>query len=302
MAGVLDILSHVIFPILLIAGLGYLFDRRFAPDIQTLSRLAFYVLNPCLIFSGLVGSSIPAGDLVRIAVFALLTFASAAAVAALIARLSAFDAPLTSAFVMVNLGTNSGNYGLAINLFAFGDEGLQQAIVFFLISALLISTAGVFIAARGQKSSRAAARNVLTVPMAYAALVALLMQSLDWSVPETVLRATQLAGRAAVPVMLLVLGMQLARTKVNQSWRPVSLAVLVKLAVCPLLALGWASLLGISGLTRQVGLVQAGTPTAVTVVILANEFDAKPQFAASVVFVSTLLSLGTMTFLLYLLM
>ena len=298
MADVLIILTQVIFPILLIAGVGFLFYRHFVPDIQTLSRLAFYVLNPCLIFSGLVESSIPARDLAHIVLFAFLTFASAAVVAALVARLASFDVPLASAFVMVNLGTNSGNYGLAINLFAFGEAGLQQAIVFFLTSALLISTVGVFIAARGRQSSKDALRNVLGVPMAYAAVAALLVRALDVTVPETVFRATQLAGRAAVPVMLLVLGMQLARTKVNLSWRPVSLAVFIKLAIAPLLALIWVSLLGISGLTRQVGIVQAGTPTAVTMVILANEFDANPQFVASVVFVSTLLSLVTMTVLL----
>jgi predicted permease len=138
----------------------------------------------------------------------------------------------------------------------------------------------------------------LYVPLVYAVIIGVLVRLLRWQLPTAILKATQLAGQATVPILLLLLGMQLARTEVNQAWRPVGWAVLVKLVASPLLALGLLSLLGLRGLAWQVGLVQAGTPTAVTVTILAGEYDAKPRFVATVVFVSTLLSLVTVTFIL----
>ena len=298
MSTLLGILGQVIAPLLIIVGLGYLYERRFGPDIPSLSRLSFYILGPCLVFSGLVTTELPQADLVRMAVFAALNILGVVTIGALWARLLRYEPALASAFTLGALGTNAGNYGLAVTLFAFGQQGLQQALVYFMVSAVLTGTLGVYIAARGRASAAQALRNILHVPLVYAVIVAVAVRLFHWQVPPAILKATQLAGQAAVPVLLLLLGIQLARTETNQAWGPVGWAVLIKLIVSPLLALGLLSLLRVTGLAWQVGVVQAGTPAAVTLTILANEFDAKPRFVATVVLVSTLVSLVTMTFIL----
>jgi predicted permease len=298
LSALLGILGQVIAPLFIIIGLGYAYERRFSPDLPSLSRLSFYVLSPCLIFNSLVTTELPQADLLRMAVFATLNVLGVTCLAALLARLFRYEPSLASAFTLVALGTNAGNYGLAVNLFAFGQPGLQQALIYFIANAILVNTLGVFVAARGQASVGQALRRVLYVPLVYAVIIGVSVRLLHWQLPTAILKATQLAGQATVPILLLLLGMQLARTEVNQAWRPVGWAVLVKLVASPLLALGLLSLLGLRGLAWQVGLVQAGTPTAVTVTILAGEYDAKPRFVATVVFVSTLLSLVTVTFIL----
>ena len=65
-----------------------------------------------------------------------------------------------------------------------------------------------------------------------------------------------------------------------------------------LLGLFFASLLGLSGITRQAAIVEASVPTAVLAMVLATEYDTAPRFTASVVMVSTLASLVTMTLVL----
>jgi predicted permease len=216
----------------------------------------------------------------------------------LVAKVLRLQPPLSNAFIMAIMFTNSGNFGLPLNLFAFGQEGMDTALVFFVTSALLVNSFGVYVASRGKAGAGRAMLNVLKAPMLWAALTGFLVNLLGWSVPETIDKAVQLAGQGAVPIMLLLLGMQLARTSLNENKRAIAAATVVKLAVAPLVALAITVILGMQGLSRQVGILEASMPTAVTTTILTTEYDAAPRFAASMVFVSTLLSLVSLTLLL----
>jgi predicted permease len=115
-------------------------------------------------------------------------------------------------------------------------------------------------------------------------------------------RAITLLGQAAVPAMLVVLGLQLARVSIRGRWKPIALATAARLVVAPLIAFPLAALLGLSGITGQVVIVQASLPTAVISSVLAAEFGADAEFTAAVVFVSTLASIATLTVLLWLVM
>ena len=105
-----------------------------------------------------------------------------------------------------------------------------------------------------------------------------------------VFEAVEIVGSGAVPLMLLLLGMQLARTSIAQGMRIAGLAAFIKLVVAPIIALPLANWLGLAGPTLQACVVEASMPTAVLTTVLAIEFDAKPKFVTSVVFLSTLIS------------
>jgi predicted permease len=115
------------------------------------------------------------------------------------------------------------------------------------------------------------------------------------SVPVTIMRPISLLSDAALPMMVLVLGMQLERAAIPERPSVVALAVVLSLVAAPVIALGLASLLGLSASGRQAGVVLASMPVAVITTILALEFDVAPAFVTSTVFVSTLLSPLTLT-------
>jgi hypothetical protein len=106
-----------------------------------------------------------------------------------------------------------------------------------------------------------------------------------------------LLGDAALPMMILVLGMQLERASFPERPRVVAVAVTLSLAVAPVVALAMASLLGLAGPARQAAVLQASMPTAVVTTILALEYDVMPAFVTSVVLLATLLSPLTLTVL-----
>jgi len=302
MTSFLSVAINVLGPIFLIIGLAVLLDRTLAPDPRAFSRAVVYLFSPCLVFSGIARSDLKADELGLIVAVAALSSLLMALVGWGLARLCRFDRKLESAFMLSVVLINAGNYGLPLNEFAFGQAGLQRAIVFYVVTAVTASTLGVYLASRGAASARRSLLNVLMVPLPYATVLGFVVNMRGISIPIPLDRAVTLLGQAAVPCMLLILGLQLSRTSVKNRLGPVLLATATRLVIAPLIAFGVVHLLGLSGLARQVSIVQASMPTAVMGSVLATEFGSDAEFTTSVVLVSTLASVVTLSVLLTLLM
>jgi predicted permease len=136
---------------------------------------------------------------------------------------------------------------------------------------------------------------VLRIPAIYGIAAALVVIATGVDVPTPLLRPITMLSDAALPLMILVLGMQLERARPPTRPGLVAAAVCVSLIVAPLVALGLTSLLSVSGSARQAVVVLSSMPVAVATTILALEFDASPEFVTSAVFLSTLLSPLTLT-------
>jgi predicted permease len=298
----LEILLNIILPVFIIIALGYSLGRTVALDVKSISRTVLYIFAPALIFSSLVKSSLTTTDSAQVVSFALLTILVVGLLARGITRLLRFDPLMENAFLLSTLFINSGNYGLPVNLFAFGQPGLERAVIYFTTSGLLTNTLAVYLASRGQAGVRQSLLNVFRLPMIYALAAALIIRVTGLTVPAPIFKPLEMAGQASVPVLLVVLGMELARASMDQNLTVVGLAVFVRLVLAAGVALGLAALMGLQGVTRQVCITQASMPTAVTTVVLAIEFGSKPRFVTSVVFVSTLVSIVTLTLLLSLIM
>lgn len=290
------ILYNNIVPVFIVIGLGYILERRLQIEIKSISRTIFYALSPCLVFSSLVTSTISGGEFWDIASFEILITLVVALVAWGVARALRFDRAMESAFLLATIFVNAGNYGLSVNQLAFGDEALARAIIYFVVSSLLINTTGVYLASRGKAKSFDALLNVFKVPIVYAVLLAVFISLINLDVTGSpVFKTVEMVGQGAIPLMLLLLGMQLAKTPLAQGMRTAGLAAFIRLAVAPIIAFSLAKLLGLTGPTLQACIVEASMPTAVTTAVLAIEFDARPEFVTSVIFLSTLASPITLT-------
>lgn len=294
----LSIFVENILPVFIAAGLGYLLDHKFHLDVRTISRTTFYVLTPCLVFTSLARSSVSGGEFGRIILFEVLVVAILLAITWSVARLARLTRQQESAFLLAVLFVNAGNYGLSVNLFAFGQEALARAIIFFVGSTVLINTLGIFLASRGRADVKAALLNVFKVPMVYAVALAFVARSLSWPMTEASwFRALDTVGRAAVPVMLLLLGIQLGRNSLGRDWKRISVATFLRLVLAPLLSLVLAAVVGLTGDARRACVLEASMPTAVTSVILSLEFEVLPEFVTGVIFLSTMLSPLSLTLL-----
>ena len=295
---VLDVFTDIVLPvvIVIILGMALRFFRK--TSVEPISQAALYLFSPALVFLGLAQTDLPLESMGKIVAFGLL-FSLAMY---LIARASGFalrlDRNVQSSLLMSVLFMNAGNLSLPIVKLAFGDAGLDRALVFFALIALLVATIGVYIAARGNQGGMASLKAVAVQPIAYAATAGLALNVLDVSLPELVLRPTELLANAAFPAMLLVLGGTLVGLRTIHEWKMVTVATVLRLWVGMGIGFLLLQLLGVDELTRNVLLVQASAPTAVIVIVLATEFNARPAMATGVVVVSTILSMPTLTVLL----
>jgi predicted permease len=291
----LSIFANDVLPIFIVAGVGFLLTRVLHADVRSLSRITFNALSPCLVFNLLVTSRIGPDAFARMTLLAVIVVLGIGVVARLVTLPFRLDRPMTSAFLLVVMFSNSGNYGLPVVLFAFGQDGLAQASVYFVANAVLTYTLGVFLASAGRRSIGEALRGVLRVPAVYGVAAAALVLATGAAVPVAVQRPIELLSNAALAAMILVLGMQLARGAWPERPALVAAAVTLSLVVTPLLAFVVSALLGMTGAARQAAVVQAGMPSAVLTTILALEFDVEPSFVTACVLLSTLVSTVTVT-------
>src|SRR5215813_3902603 len=279
MSLVASIFASDILPIFVVAGVGFLLARRFRAEVKTLSTVAFNSLSPCLVFNQLVTAQVSGAQSLRIAAFCVLLTVSIGVIARLASVPLRLDRLTLSSFLLVAMFSNSGNYALPVVLFAFGREALAFASVYFVTSAVLIYTAGILVAASGHGSVRTALARLFRVPAVYAVAAAIIVLATGAVVPVAVMRPIRLLSEAAIPVMLLVLGMQLERATTPRHPIAVAAAVVLSLVVAPILAFGLTAVLGLAGAARQAAIIEASMPAAVITAVLALEFDLDAGFA-----------------------
>lgn len=274
----------------MVAGFGYALQRWQVVDKHTLSKTSLYILSPALVFASLVNSRLPGEELFALAAFAVVFITLMAVTAVLVGWGLGLPRRALVTLIIVTIFGNSGNYGLTLVQLRYGDDGLARAIVYFTTSTIVLYSAGIFLASMGELPWRQALGRMLRLPPVYAAFGAVLVYAFDWSIPAPLLRGVEVAGQGAIPVMLLVLGMQMEGFRGHITWRLTAPAVVLRLLVAPVVALLVAGLLGLTGLGRSASIVEAMMPTAVITIILATEFDLQPEAVTSIVVLTTLLS------------
>jgi predicted permease len=292
-----------IIPIVLTVGLGFLLECRRTMDVRALSSISIYVLLPCLIFSSLLTTELTLAEALPLIAIVLLVTAGLWVFGKSLAALRRLDRSQESFFLLTTLFMNAGNMGMPVALYAFGDRGLDLAVLWVLVINSLMNTVAVYYATRHRGGRRQALRIVFSLPTIYAAAVALLMRGLGLGLPDFLLDPIHLLGRSVIPVAQLLLGIQLAkaRSQVTLHIAGVLAPNFVRLICAPALAFLFVTLLGIHGLTAKVAVLMAAMPTAVNIAVYTTEFDLMPRRVATAVFTSTLASFFTLSVLLLLL-
>ncbi len=286
----LSILVSDILPVFAIAGAGFLLARFAAAEVKTIARVVFYALLPCFAFRMLVTAEPSGGNVGRLMLLAVAIMAAMGVAGYAAGKGLGLDSKSLRAFMMVVMYSNGGNYGLPVVRFAFGPKALTYATVFFLTGSVSTYVSGAFFAGSHRSKLVGVLDKIWRMPSLYGVALALLVLAMGKPVPDAVMRPIALLSDAALPVMILVLGMQLERAAWPSRPGLVMLAVAISLILAPFVALGLAAVLGITGPARQAAVILSSMPVAVVTTILALEFELAPEFVTSAVFVSTLAS------------
>jgi predicted permease len=297
----LIIFGNNLLPILFAAGAGYLVARYLGVTPKSVSKIAFYVFSPCLIFDLLTSSRLDGDDIVQMAGYTIVVVLFIGLIAAVIGYVLNFKRSILVALLLTVMFGNAGNYGLSLTLFSFGEDALSYASIYFVMSAILVYTVGVILASLGKSNIKDAFVGLSKVPVVYAVILALIFNRFKVTLPLPIDRTVSLLSDAAIPVMLVVMGIQLYNSNRSKHTLAIGLSNTLRLVISPLLAIGIAYLFQLDGSAFQAGVLESAVPTAVLMTVLGIEYNIEPAFMTTAVFTSTLLSPLTVTpLLLYL--
>ncbi len=287
--------ANNILPIILLSGAGFALGKLLHIDPRSLGRVVFYVFSPVLIFDILLQNQLKITQAAVVIVFTLCFIFTIGTLTFLLGYLIKLERPALVAILITTMFANTGNYGLPLVSFAFGEQALSYASIYFITTTLLFYTLGVFLASLGHMTLKEAALGLLRIPTLYAVLLAILINIWGIQIPVPFARAVELAAGGTIPLMLVLLGVQLTKVEISGNGRAMQLSVGLRLIVAPLAALLFAALFGMQGFPRQASVTQASMPSMVSATVLATEYNLDSRLVTAVVFVSTLLSPFTLT-------
>jgi len=283
-------LLTIIAPVFFGVAFGFVWSRLDKPfDTEFVTSLVFNLGTPLLIFSTLTKLDTDPrafADLAMVMVVALFLFLI---ISFLVLKVFGLDQRTYLSAIMI---PNTGNIGIPLCFLAFGELGLAFAIIVYTIVSLTQFTLGVAIAA-GSFSLMELAKNSLI----YAVLAALLVMVTDYQLPNWLANTVHIFSQFAIPLMLIMLGVSIAKLKVTRLRRNLALSC-VRLTMGLSVGLFVSHLFGLEGVARGVVVLECSMPAAVFNYMLAMRYENSPEEVAGLVVTSTLFSFATLPLLL----
>lgn len=273
---------NIVAPVFVLAFVGYAWVKLgFEYRLEFVTRLSMTLAVPCLIFVALMRTQVDPKTLADLTLASLVAYAGVAAACYGLVKLCGLD---TRTFLAPLTFGNTGNLGLPLALFAFGDVGLGTAVVVFAVMAVLSFTIGIWVVA-----GAGSGLSVIKEPLVAATLLGGLFLWQGWTTPDVVTNTLELIGQMAIPLMLITLGVAIARLQIRKLGLAIALS-LFKAVAC--VAIAWAVARGfaLDPVSSAVLILQVATPVAVTSYMLAAKYGADAEPVAGLVVVSTLIS------------
>jgi predicted permease len=254
------------------------------------NRLNIEIFTPALIFSVLSGEGFELGRYAELALAAAVVVLGSGVLAWPLARLFGFG---NRVFLPPMMFNNSGNMGLPLALFAFGEAALPAAMILFLVENTLHFTVG-----NAMLTGHVNPLRLLRMPMLLATLAGLLVALFSVRVPGPLHQAIDLVGQVAIPLMLFALGVRMTGVDLSD-WRIGLAGALVGPAAGMLIAGAILLVIELPPLQAAQLVVFAALPPAVLNFMLAERYGIAPRQVAAIVLLGNLASLAILPAVLY---
>ncbi|RCW76772.1 AEC family transporter [Saliterribacillus persicus] len=297
---------QVLLPIFSIFAVGFIGIKFLKFEIKTISTMALYLMSPFLAFQTFYQNELNM-DYVYLGAFLLALSVISIGFCYLISFINRWDKSVRSGFMLASVFMNNGNYGAPLVLLVFGEEGFRYAVILMVLQTLIMSTIGIYIAASGStisnKMSFSPIKEVLKVPIVYGALLGILFNGMEIEINDQMMTAVGMIADAAIPTIMIVLGMQLALIRLGDiEVGKLSLALVFRLLIAPVIAYFLVMPIPMDEMVKDILILMAAMPTAANTTMYALQFGARPGFVSSVTLISTLMSIVTLPILMWILL
>ncbi|MEK7841263.1 MAG: AEC family transporter, partial [Deltaproteobacteria bacterium] len=190
-------------------------------------------------------------------------------------------------FYLPTMFMNSGNMAFPLALLAFGEDGLAVAIIYYVAISILVYSLGIYIA-KGEGGFS----EIFKLPLIYASIIGIALNLTNTVLPKPFLSTVEILGNATIPLMLVSLGYRLRSTHLTSLGISIS-GALIRIIGGALIAYLITIIFGIDGLNQKIIILSSSMPSAIITFIISYRYKLHPELVASIIFISTVLSLIT---------
>lgn len=288
-------LFAILAPIMICTGTGFVWGKSgtaFPTDF--ISRLVMNIGTPCLIVGVMAKVQVDAAVMGQVALATAVVMTAMGLLGWLWLHLAKLS---ISTYLPPLIFPNNGNMGLPLCLFAFGQTGLALALGSFMVMMVATFTVGILLVADAGDSLRQRFSAIAKQPVIYAMAIAVGLLVTHTQLPRWMGNTVDLLGGIAIPLMTIALGVSLATLKIRALKRSLWFSLT---RVFGGLLLGYivCLLMGLTGVSRAVVLLQSAMPIAVFNYLLALRYNRHPEEVAAMVLLSTVIAFIGLPFLL----
>jgi len=286
-------LFDVLFPVFFTIGIGYWYGKKDPKfDTKFITTFSGNIGLPCIIFYSLTLSNINFDIFVRFSYYMIIYVVLFSIIGIILLKLLNKDIyRLLPPLIL----PNTGNMGMPLCLFAYGNVGLAIATSATAVILVVHFSINILLASR-----KFSIKPLLTCVPVYALLISLFFVYFRIPAPKFIENATFLIGYSTIFLVLMSLGVALSRIKVF-SFKETLFYSLVRVLLGPVIGFGFVQFFNLTGVEAGVMFIQASMPSAVLTYLIAKIYSPKKisDSIASTVALSTFLSFFTLTIVVF---
>ena len=190
---------------------------------------------------------------------------------------------------------NTGNMGIPICLFAYGDLGMGIAASISSLVVLLHFTLNIFLAKRAFDF-----QTIFKSPSFYAIIITVLLLYFEQPIPQFVMNTVMLLAYGMIVMILMSLGVALTQMKVF-SFKDALITSTGRVIIGPIIGFIVIKIFNLTGVSAGVVLIQSSMPSAILCYLVASMYSPKEivDNISSTIVVSTIMSLITIPITLF---
>ncbi len=290
-------MSSILFSILAIyifIVIGFIAKMSFKDriDDKTVTLINVYFLQVFLTFWGLLIHPADATLLFAPSIYLFIVILVLFISALMAKRLFENKKEYSIATVAAVIG-NTGNLGIPLNIAIFGEASIPYTTVINLMNVFIVYTVGVYYYSRGSFDAMSSLKNIVKLPILWAAALAIVLSSYGYSPSVEIMKMLMMGAYASIVMQLFLFGIYLYGTKISEISKKLTIWVMgIKFILLPALTFLVLYFIELDSTIKGIIFIELLVPLAIANVNFASLYDCKPKVVTALVFISSLIFLG----------
>lgn len=288
----------------LVIGLGYFLFKVKILDVELNKRLTTLLLTvttPALILSSVLSTTeyLPYTDILFVFLVGILVYIALPILGWILVKFMRIPLPQQGLYIFMTVFSNIGFMGFPVMKAIFGNDAVFYTAIFNMLFNLLVFSVGTGIMGYGTgKKMKFNPKDLLSLGVV-ASLVALVIYMGKIQFPDVISSTVTMIGDITTPIAMLIIGSTLANIPLKEVFSELRIYpyTVIKQVIIPVLAYPILRLFIQDPLILGVTLIMISMPVANSAVLFATEYDGDVSLAAKAVFMTTLLSIVTIPFI-----